>query len=185
MNLKKVSLIVLDITFLLVIGVLASVKGIHLTFVEVLILGLATVRMARALSFNEIFEWLREPFTKVEPDSCGAGADVHPKFEDGHKAAIGGLLSCPICTGTWSALALLSLWVLVPTYGRYLAYALALAAISEFIHYSMCLMEWGGRLARVTSGRIAPDPIEEEEPMTLEDFRIQMENLTKFLKGEK
>jgi hypothetical protein len=157
MNSKKFSLIALDTVFLGAIAVLANVSNVRLTFVEVLILGLATVRMARALSFNEIFEWLRDPFTKVEPDSCGAGADVHPKFESGPKATIGGLLSCPICTGTWSALMLLALWILVPVYGRYLAYALALAAVSEFIHYVMCALEWGGRLARVTSGKISPD----------------------------
>lgn len=150
------SLLVIDGVFVTAIAALSKLHPVHMELGEVALLALATFRMARTISFNEVASPIRAPFTEVLPDSCGAGSDVHPKGK-GVRLAIGGLLSCPICTGTWSALILFSLWNFVPSFGHILVYVLALAGISEFIHYLSCLTEWGGRLARVTSGKLSPD----------------------------
>jgi hypothetical protein len=122
------------------------------------LLALATFRMARTLSFNEIAEPLRSPFTVTIPDSCKAGSNVHPKpGSRGIIYAVGSLLACPICTGQWSALILYASLVLVYNIGIKLVMILALAGASEILHYITCSIEWKARSDRVAAGSISPD----------------------------
>lgn len=155
-DMRRVGFLTLETVFVAVIVTAFWGKAVTIDPVSFVWLVLATFRAARTLSFNEVAEPLRAPFTEVKADSCGAGADVHPRG-DGLRYVIGSLLSCPICTGTWSALALFTLWVLVPVIGKPLVYVLAIAGGSEIMHYFTCLLEWAGRLSRVTSGKISPD----------------------------
>lgn len=117
---------------------------------------LASFRMARTLSYNEIAEPLRSLFTVCEPDSCKAGMSVRP-IGTGLQYAIGSLLTCPICTGTWSALALFVLWNLVPGFGTALLWVLAVAGGSEVVHWWAEHQEWAGRAQRCIAGDISPD----------------------------
>jgi hypothetical protein len=117
---------------------------------------LAVLRAARSISFNEIGEELRAPFTEVKTDSCGAGADVHPKGE-GAQYVIGSLMACPICSGTWSALALFGAYSMAPAFGTALIIILGMAGGSEILHYVAQYFEWGARRSRVISGVISPD----------------------------
>jgi hypothetical protein len=116
----------------------------------------ATLRMARTISFNEIAESLRAPFTTVVQDSCGAGSNVHPKGT-GLTYAIGSLLACPICSGTWSALALYTIWALAPSFGQTLIVVLGVAGVSELLHWGGECLEWNGRAGRVYAGSVSPD----------------------------
>lgn len=153
----RVGFLALELVFVGII-VLISFAEVDFELWMFIPLGLATFRMARTLSFNEIAEPIRAPFTYIIPDSCGAGENVHPRGDKGGlRYAIGSLLACPICTGTWSALVLFIFWVFVPTIGKPLVYTLAIAGISELLHYSACLLEWNSRSARVLSGKISPD----------------------------
>lgn len=122
---------------------------------EIVVLSLATLRASHAVSYNAVFEWLRQPFTETKPDSCGAGENAHPKGS-GLTYVIGELLSCPICTGTWSALMLMAAW-LFPPVGAFLVYVLAVAGAAELLHRLSEKWEWEGRQARVISGQISPD----------------------------
>lgn len=160
MTAKKVTLIVLEIVFVGVIAGTTWIKGLVVPPAWLAVAFVfATLRLAHTISFNEVAEWIREPFCYVAPDSCGAGADVHARTDRGGVVeAIGGLLSCPsACASTWSALFLYSTWLLWPAFGTTLALVLAFAGGSEVLHYIACAAEWIGRLARVSSGAIAPD----------------------------
>jgi len=148
----KLAYVVLESVFFL------SIYAISLNMRDVsvpllLVMGIAVFRTARSVSFNKVFEWLREPFCTVEPDSCGAGANVHSKG-----SIFGDLLECPICTGTWASVVLYGLYCWQPRLGTVLVYVLALAGISETLHWLNDLLEWSGRLTRVLSGKISPDP---------------------------
>lgn len=120
------------------------------------LLAFAAFRTARTITFNEIGESLRAPFTEVKPDSCGAGANVHAKGT-GLLSVIGGLIACPICTGTWAALILFSLFVFYEPVGRTLVYVLAIAGAAEVLHWGSEALEWTGRKNRVIAGSISPD----------------------------
>lgn len=120
------------------------------------LLVLATFRMARTISFNEIGEVIRAPFTEIKADSCGAGANVHPR-EGGFTYVIGSLMACPICSGTWSALVLVGIWSFFPAIGQVLIMVLGVAGGSEMLHWLGEKLEWEGRQARVVSGKISPD----------------------------
>lgn len=162
LSVKHLGFILIDTTFLALVYGISVFKGEQIvaflpTWAVVILFMLATCRLARTLSFNEIAEPLRAPFTVVKPDSCGAGADVHPKDGDGLVYVIGSLLSCPICTGTWSALALVGAWAWNEAFGITLIAILGLAGASEVIHYGNEFLSWGGRMFRVISGSINPD----------------------------
>ena len=155
LNAERIGFLAIETVFMAAIAAFWK-RPVSLDPLSLVVLAFAAFRMARMLSFNEVAELLRAPFTEVVKDSCGAGADVHPRGE-GIQYVIGSLLSCPICTGTWSSLVLFSLWVLLPAFGKPLAYVLALAGAIELLHYGACALEWSGRLSRVQSGKIAPD----------------------------
>ena len=155
-DVRRIGFLALETVFFGVIATVFSGRIVSIDLVSFLFLALATFRTARTLSFNEVGEPLRSAFTQVVPDSCGAGADVHPRGV-GFRYVIGSLLSCPICTGTWAGLVLFTLWIVAPGIGKPLVYVLAIAGASEILHYSACLLEWLGRLARVMSGKVSPD----------------------------
>ena len=119
---------------------------------QLALLGFGAYRGARALSYNGVFAWLREPFCKVVPDSSGAGDGVEPKYERGLMGSIGACLSCPICTGTHVGSFMLTLIALWPSLGLTLMYGLAIAGIAEFIHWAAEMFEWRGREARENAG---------------------------------
>lgn len=161
---KKVVLFLLEVIFFGTI-VFASSMSKYFDYEEIspvvfwLAFALSVFRMSRTISFNEVMEWLREPFTIVEKDSCGAGENVHPRKDKGKEVeVIGILISCPICTGTWCALFLFVVWSLFPPkISNALILTLGLAGASEILNYFAMLLEWSGRLARVLSGAISPD----------------------------
>lgn len=144
--------IILIATFSLALVALTSVVKLDLTATSLLVLGLATIRLTRTISFNTVFEPFRKHLTEIKADSCGAGENVHPRGE-GARRVIGELIACPICAGTWSALAMVALWSFAPP----VVYVFAVAGASELFHWAFDLLEWSGRAARVVSGAISPD----------------------------
>lgn len=154
---KHLYFVVFEAIFMVCVFVLSATRDIPVMSLQVLpFFALAVFRMARTISFNEVAEPIRFPFTVIKPDSCGAGANVHPRGV-GIRYAIGSLISCPICSGTWSALALYGLWIVFPSFGQTLVYVLAAAGGSEMLHWLACNWEWNGREARVNSGKKSPD----------------------------
>jgi len=70
---------------------LEQLSGLDLT-----LLGLATLRMAKLVSEDEVTAVLRRPLVDVE------GGQRRPKGR-GLRLALGKLVLCPTCTGTWVA----------------------------------------------------------------------------------
>lgn len=113
-------------------------------------LGLATFRMAHTISFNGIASWFRDWFTVTVPDSAGGSESIEAK--DGWLQPIGELLCCPICSGTWNAVGLCTLYALIPTVGIVAVIVLGAAGLSELFHWWSEKQEWQGRLAREQAG---------------------------------
>ena len=87
---------------------------------------MATFALADVLAKERISTWLRAPFV-VE------SADHKPLQPEGTglRYAIGELVTCSRCVGTWSALALVGLRTASPSAGRATATILALAGIND------------------------------------------------------
>src|ERR1700755_1902093 len=76
--------------------------------VELPVLGLATFSLAKLVAKEKVDSWVREPFLEERPDG-----ERRPK--GGRlRYAMGELLSCTRCVGTWSAMGLVGLRLLRP-----------------------------------------------------------------------
>src|SRR5688572_29367001 len=69
---------------------------------DFLMLGMATFRIGRIVSYDQVLRPLREPFTATRPDESGAGDTTVPEGT-GVQRAVGELIASPICSGTWVA----------------------------------------------------------------------------------
>src|SRR5918999_285060 len=99
------------------------------TALELVALSAATFKASRTLSREKVASFLRQPF--VEGDSA-LGEQERPEGE-GFQRAVGELLLCTRCIGTWSAAALASTQMLSPRFGRALTWTLAAGAANDFL----------------------------------------------------
>lgn len=90
------------------------------------VLAIATFALADVIAKEKISTWLREPFVLEGADHKA----VKPEG-DGLRYAIGELITCTRCVGTWSALALVGLRTASPSAGRATSTILALAGIND------------------------------------------------------
>jgi hypothetical protein len=118
---------------------------------DLLLLGLATFRTGRVLAFEQVAEPLREPFTTTQPDQYGAGENVVAQGA-GMRKALGQLLSCPLCTGTWVALGLLCGLHLAPRPTRAFLAVMGASGIAELLNAATEAMTWAGQAARKRAG---------------------------------
>ena len=99
------------------------------TALDLVALSAATFKAARTLSREKVASFLREPFVEGE---AGLGARERPEGE-GFQRAVGELLLCTRCVGTWSAAALASTQMLAPRFGRLVTWSLAAGAANDFL----------------------------------------------------
>ncbi len=98
---------------------------------ELLLYGAATAGLARVLAKDKVSSWVRAPFVD-EP----AEGDRRPKGQ-GLRYAVGELLTCTRCLGSWSALTLVGLRAVAPRPARVAASVLALSAVNNILQAGM------------------------------------------------
>lgn len=102
----------------------------NLTWLQFLILGLATYRVANILSNETIAKPLRRPFIiEVTKD----GKTVEEPKKKGFLGAFGLLITCPSCTGVWLASILVYFYLLFPTQTIIISLLLALSAVERIV----------------------------------------------------
>jgi hypothetical protein len=99
------------------------------TPLDLAVLAAASFKAARTLSRDEVTSFLRTPFVKGEAHT---GEDEEP-VEGGMAQAIGELVTCTRCVGTWAAAGLASTQILAPRFGRLLTWSLGAAAANDFL----------------------------------------------------
>jgi hypothetical protein len=99
------------------------------TALDFVVLSAAAFKAARTLSHDEVTSFLREPFVKGHAHS---GEDEEP-VHGGMEQAIGELVTCSRCVGTWAAAALATTQILAPRFGRLLTWSLGAAATNDFL----------------------------------------------------
>ncbi len=115
-------------------------------------LAVATFALADVVSKERISTWLREPFVIESAD--------HRPLEpagSGIRRAIGELLTCSRCAGTWSALGLLGLRTAFPTAGKVTVNVLALTGANDMLQAGFrILVERANNLDHEAGPRRAP-----------------------------
>jgi Protein of unknown function (DUF1360) len=92
---------------------------------EIVPLGVATFALAKLVAKEKVDAWVREPFVEERPDG-----GVEPKGQ-GLRYAVGELLTCTRCVGTWSALGLVALRVTRPREARVVTAVLGASAVND------------------------------------------------------
>jgi len=93
------------------------------------VLGLAAFKASRTVARDEVTSFIREPFVE---GSAKEGAEDPVQTGD-LRQAIGELVTCSRCIGTWIAAGLASTQVVAPRFGRLLTWALATAGANDFL----------------------------------------------------
>jgi hypothetical protein len=98
------------------------------TALDLAVLSLASFKAARTLANDEVASFLRAPFVKGDAHE----GDEEP-VEGGMEQAIGELVTCSRCVGTWAATGLAATQILAPRTGRLLSWSLAAAGANDFL----------------------------------------------------
>jgi hypothetical protein len=98
------------------------------TTLDLVALALATFKASRTLSHDKVTAFVRAPFVKGEAYEGG-----EEPVEGGMEQALGELVTCSRCVGTWAAGGLAGVQVLAPRFGRILTWSLGAAAVNDFL----------------------------------------------------
>jgi hypothetical protein len=101
------------------------------------VLGLATFKAARTLSHDEVTSFLREPFVQGTPTD---GEDETPLPTGGMRQALGELVTCSRCIGTWVAAGIAALDTLMPRVGRLLGWCLAVGGLNDWLQAGFAVL---------------------------------------------
>ncbi len=105
-------------------GVLACSRTDAPAAAELPVLGLASLSLCKALAKEKVGSWARAPLVD-ESDGRPKGSRL--------QYAVGELVTCTRCLGTWSSLGLVGLRVIRPREGRIVASVLATAGINDWL----------------------------------------------------
>jgi hypothetical protein len=114
-------------------------------------LALSTFRLGRMVAYDKVLHPVREPFTETVPDNTGAGLTVEPEGF-GARRAIGELISCPTCAGTWMAALQVYALQLFPGPARMFVAMMAAVGAAELLGSVQEALGWSGLVARQEAG---------------------------------
>ncbi|MGE5138142.1 MAG: DUF1360 domain-containing protein, partial [Rudaea sp.] len=152
---KRISYVLLSGSFVLGLATFALLHSqTQITPLLIAELAFAVYRLGRMVSFDKVFETYRLPFVKTIPDPTGAG-DTTAARGHGLRQAIGELICCPICAGTWVAAVLVVGLNVLPTVSSLFITIFAVIGLAELLNSATEYLEWNGQMAREYAGTIA------------------------------
>jgi len=98
------------------------------TSLDFAVLAAASFKAARTLSHDEVTSFIRQPYVRGHAHTGG-----EEPVSGGMEQAIGELVTCTRCVGTWVAAGLASTQILAPRFGRLLTWSLGAAAVNDFL----------------------------------------------------
>jgi Protein of unknown function (DUF1360) len=99
------------------------------TPLDLAVLSLASFKAARTLTSDEVTSFVREPFVRGHAHE----GDEEPVETGDFRQAIGELVTCSRCGGTWAAAGLAVSQILSPRFGRLLTWSLAAAGANDWL----------------------------------------------------
>ena len=122
-------------------------RPLELGPLDLALLGLATSRAGRLAAYDRVAEPLRAPVTETKPDEYGAGENV-VAAGSGARKAIGELISCPTCVGTWVAAGLVYGLRLAPRPTRVFLGFMGTVGLAELLNSANEALTWAGKAQR-------------------------------------
>jgi hypothetical protein len=92
---------------------------------DLLVLSLATFKTARTIARDDVGSFIREPFVEGEAEEPVETGDL--------RQAVGELVTCSRCVGTWVAGGLTATQIVAPRFGRVLTWSLAAAGANDVL----------------------------------------------------
>jgi hypothetical protein len=129
-------------------------KGLQFRPFDLVLLGFAVYRLGRLVAYDKVMESYRSFFTRTVPDPSGAGESIEPKRRSGFQQAIGELLSCPICSGTWIAAGLVYALALAPRPTRVFLAIMSSMGVGELLNAATEALSWLSQETRDQAGLI-------------------------------
>lgn len=122
-------------------------KHLKLTGLDLAMLGLSTFRTGRLAAYDQVTKPLREPFTETTPDSYGTSKTTAPEGS-GVRKAVGELIACPTCVGTWVAAFLTYGLRVAPGPTRMFLAFMSAIGLAEILNSANEALSWAGRTER-------------------------------------
>jgi hypothetical protein len=97
---------------------------------DLVVLSAASFKVSRTLARDEVTSFLREPFVRGHAHK---GEGEEPVETGDWEQAIGELVTCSRCAGTWVAAGLAATQIVAPRFGRLLTWSFAAAGINDFL----------------------------------------------------
>ena len=99
---------------------------------DLALFALATQKLSRVITKDKVTSAFRAPFTEVE--GKGGPGEIEERAKGhGLRRAIGELLTCPFCLGTWIASGFIYGYVFAPRVTRTLASIFAVSGLADFL----------------------------------------------------
>lgn len=96
---------------------------------DLFVLGAATFKASRTIARDEVTSFLRDPFVEGKAHEGGE----EPVETGDMRQAIGELVTCSRCIGTWAAAGLACTQILAPRFGRLLTWTLAAGGLNDWL----------------------------------------------------
>jgi hypothetical protein len=107
------------------------------TWLDLVVLGLATFKASRTLARDEVTSFIREPFVQGTPEKP---EQEEPVRTGDLRQAVGELVTCSRCVGTWIAAGLAGVDVLAPRFGHTLSWALAVGGANDVLQAGFSML---------------------------------------------
>ncbi len=120
---------------------------------ELVQLAFASYRLGRMVAYDKVFETYRQPVAKTIPDPTGAGDTTAPRGT-GARQALGELITCPICAGTWISAGMVYALQLFPNAARMFMAIFSAIGIAEFLDAATEALQWFGQAEREEAGAL-------------------------------
>lgn len=108
--------------------------------VDILLVGVATHKLARRMSKDSVTSFLRAPFTRYEGVSGPAELKEQVRG-DGLRKAIGELVTCPFCLSQWVSTGFTFGLLAAPRATRWTASVFASLALADFLQFAYAWAE--------------------------------------------
>jgi Protein of unknown function (DUF1360) len=119
------------------------------TVLDLVTLATASFKAARTVARDEVTSFVRDPFVEGRAHE---GEDERPVQSGGFEQAIGELVTCSRCIGTWTAAGLATTQILAPRFGRLLTWTLSAAGLNDFLQAAFAALTSKADQTRRRSG---------------------------------
>ena len=99
---------------------------------DLVILGVASHKLSRLISKEDVMSYVRAPFRHLERDSSDGEMRERPRGT-GFQRAVGELLGCPYCLGLWISAGLFIGLAVAPRETRFASSTLTALTLSDFL----------------------------------------------------